>query len=72
MSRRHEHTLGREYPDQAAFRLDEQQLGQHGVAVAATRSLDQKQGLLARLRARFTTPHAAASIVVTYTWGQPS
>ncbi len=72
MSRMHEHTMVREYPDQAAFRLDEQTLGQQGWSVAATGKPDHQVGLLARLWARLATPQGAAPIVVTYTRGQPS
>lgn len=68
----HEKTMVREYPDQAAFRLDEQALGQQGWSVASMGNSDQKLGLLARLQARFAAPQAAAAIVVTYTRGQPS
>ncbi len=72
VGRMHEKTMVREYPDQAAFRLDEQTLGQQGWSVAATGKTDEKLGVLARLRARFAAPPAAAPIVVTYTRGQPS
>jgi hypothetical protein len=68
----HEKTMVREYPDQAAFRLDEQTLGHQGWLVASTGNTDQKLGLLARLQARFAAPQTAAPIVVTYTRGQPS
>ncbi len=60
----YEHTLVRASPVQAAFRLDEQTLGQHGGSAAATVRPKQK---LARLQAHLAAPHAAAPIMVTYT-----
>ena len=65
----YEHTLVRGYPDQAAFQLTEQPLGQQGGSAAATGRPKQK---LAHLQAHLAAPQTAARIVVTYTWGQPS
>ena len=68
----HEKTLVRTYANWAHFMTDEQKLGRQGWSVASTVRPDQQPGVIARLRARFTGPQAAARIVVTYTRGQPS
>ncbi len=61
----HQPTLVKAYPTQAAFAMDEQQLGEHGWSVTSTASTDHKAGHDCPPPSALCRPQAATPIIVT-------